>query len=195
MNWLYDNIPFIQIQGDRINVFGGLWIICMTLITYSFLRKVKPFSEYKRKVKLSLTVLISFLIPLFYYKIMDSFFMVAQILSGHEYMVTANSGNWNWPVYWFTTGLLLICMVVTLSWIVKTFGLKQYVTIKISSVLLVLAVVGFWVWQLTFYPYDYAVLSGLQRVDVFWHTYPELFFLYAILYISFWRGSLIKVRE
>jgi len=185
-------VPFIQLWGSRINLLGALWQLGLILLTYNFLRKIEPFTQYRRNIRFVLANVVGFLIVLAYHQIVDSAFIVLEIFSGHEYMIVGEAENWSWPTFWITILWCFLFMSLIIQWIVKTYKLGKYLKIGATSVLSMLLVVILWDFHLTFFPYDYAVLTGQLRITVFWAVYPELYICYLFLYISLWNNSLVK---
>lgn len=185
--WLYNTVPFIQFLGNRINIVGATWLIFLAFITGNFLRKAKPFNEYRKVTNLFLTNAIGAILVYSFYKLIDSFFMASQIFSGHDYMVSANLPSWSWTYYWINFASTFLVMAIIAYITIRAFKLESYLQFNRRSIAFVMLVVGLWIYFLTYFPYDYAVLSGQQRITVFWATYPEIYLGYALLYLSLWK--------
>jgi len=189
--WLYNTIPFIQLYGKRANIVGFLWLVCLTFITYAFLPRINPFKNSSKKTLVVvslvfLNLIVSALIVYTFHQYFDYIFQVVEVAT-HPSMITGNAPSWSWLTYWFGLLWRLILLSLILLWIFKTYGLGKFLSFNRRTLIASILVVSWWIYFLTYYPYDYAALAGEQRIIVFWATYPELYILYGILYLSFWN--------
>lgn len=190
---LYETIPFLQIQNERINIVGLLWWVLLSLVTFRWLMQIHPFQSSKNLKYVKLFNLVSSgLIVKFIHQYLDDVFILLEIFSGHGYMISANKPLWNWTVFWITFVWLAVFSTLIMGYLVKLYHLDRYVKPRWNTVFMVACTMFVWYYHLVEYPFDYAVAVGVERIEMFWRTYLPLYLCYGGVYLSLWEPKLIN---
>lgn len=181
MYWLYSTIPFIQLLGNRFNILGLFWFASLTILTYLCLKRSKfTFGAKTKKIHyLGLSAISIFLVWVFY-RTLDELLTIFTVVSWDS---TLLSFSLKTVTFWFgkisSYSIIFLCLV----FLFRSLKIK-ILTMKWFSWLIFYFVMIVQRWSVSIFKMDYAVLTGLERITVFWNFYPILYFSYAILYLS-----------
>lgn len=193
LKWLYLNVPNLQLQGSRTNVVSVFWLLAVAWHTYRFLAKNSPVEERTVWVKLA-----EFFACLgfgkAYHQLLDSTFMVLQFLSGNGLMLSGGDPAWSWMLWGFGVATYTPFAYFYMKAVMDIYKLKDWFRWNPFCYYFLFMICGVWGWFLIRYPYDYAVLSGSFRVEVYWATYPLVYGSYFLLYLSLWDSSVLNSR-
>lgn len=187
-NWLYSTIPFIQLLGNRFNILGFFWFSILTSLTYYCLNK----SDYSFGVKIkdkpkfihNLGLLgISIFTVWVFYRFLDELLTIFTVVSWDSSLL---SFSFNSLTFWFGKILSYSILFLGFAYLFKTlkiniFKMEWYSWIIMFFVAIVQR------WSVSIFKVDYAVLTGAERITVFWKFYPILYISYAVLYLTVFK--------
>lgn len=193
-NWLYSTIPFIQLLGNRFNILGFFWFSILTSLTYYCLNKssfsfgVVGSNPTKPKFIQYLGLLgISIFTVWVFYRMLDELLTIFTVVSWDSSLL---SFSFNSLTFWFGKILSYSILFLGFAYLFKTLKIKIF-KMEWFSWLIFYFVMVVQRWSVSIFKVDYAVLSGVERVTVFWRFYPILYLSYAILYLSVFKMGLI----
>jgi len=181
ITWLYTTIPFIQLFNNRFNILGLFWFIALTGLTLICLKR----SEFSFGVKtqtvhyLGLLAVSIFTVWVFY-RSLDELLTIFTVVSWDTTLLSLSLET---LTFWFGKGLSYSILLLSLMYIFNFLKINIFKMGLLSWVVLVfIALIQRW--SVSIFKVDYAVLTGLERITVFWTFYPILYLSYAVLYLS-----------
>lgn len=179
--WLYSTIPFIQLFNNRFNILGLFWFIALTGLTLLCLKKNKfDFGAKTKKVHYFGLVSVSIFIVWVFYRMLDELLTIFTVVSWDPSLLNLNPEA---LFFWLGKGLSFSILLIGLYYLFNYLKIKIFKFGILPWIILVL-VAGIQRWSVHIFKVDYAVLTGLERITVFWTFYPILYISYAVLYFS-----------
>lgn len=180
-NWLYSTIPFIQLLGNRFNILGLFWFVALTILTLFCLKRSEfTFGAKTKKIHyLGLSAISVFLVWVFY-RSLDELLTIFTVVSWDGRLLSISLMS---LTFWISKLLSYSILLIGLYYIFNSLKINIFKMEWLSwFVLVIIAVIQRW--SVSIFKIDYAVLTGLERISVFWTFYPILYLSYAVLYLS-----------
>lgn len=187
--WLYSTIPFIQLFNNRFNVLGLFWFISLTGLTYFCLRRSNFSFGDKTKDKPKFTSMFTYYLGLLaisiftvwvFYRFLDELLTIFTVVSWDASLLSLYPES---IIFWIGKILSYSIVLLGLVYIFKSLKIQIF-KMKWFSWLIFYSIMVIQRWSVSIFKIDYAVLTGLERINVFWTFYPILYFSYAVLYLS-----------
>ena len=179
LEWLYVTIPFIQLWGNRFNIMGFAWFLWLTVLTVYQVKQLQvlyTFTRWKRNVVL---VGVSVFTVWVFYRMLDELLTIFTVVRSDVSLLTF---QWESVVFWMGKGLSYSILILGFIYLVKVFHIHRIFHIDAYVPLIAVLVVAVQQWSVTVFKWDYALLSGVDRITVFWMFYPLLYLSYALFY-------------
>jgi len=188
LGWLYSTIPFIQLLGNRFNVLGFFWFTFLTLLTLKCISD----SDYsfgarsKRIHNVGITAISIFSVWVFY-RSLDEILTIMTVLSLNPTLLQFSS---DFVMFWFGKILSYSIVILGINYLFIFLKLKRFFKLRTISKPIFPFVAFVQYWSVGVFKSDYAVLTGSERISVFWMFYPILYVSYSILYLTLfnWRN-------
>ncbi len=184
----------MQMLGARVNIVGLLWQIVLTVQLYTIMRPRFPSRGKAVIIESGVCFIVAAFVVKAVHQMLDSVFMLLEVLSGNAGMISANDPAWNWGVYWFFYVFTLVFCVLVLKEVFKLYRMKSFIRWGLATSFAFVLVVLMWCYHLAYFPYDYAVLVGELRLKVFWAVYVPLYFSYGLFYCALWNRDELEKR-
>jgi len=158
----------------------GLTFFCLKNNDYSFGSRTR-YIHY-----LGLFAISTFTIWVFY-RSLDELLTIFTVVSWDPSLISLTFKS---LTFWFGKILSYFIIFLGLSYLFNFLELKKFFKLRWFSWLIFYFVMFIQRWSVSVFRVDYAVLTGLERITVFWKFYPLLYISYAILYLSVFKGGL-----
>lgn len=179
--WLYSTIPFIQLLGNRFNILGLFWFSILTGLTSFRLNRTDfSFGAKTKKIHYLGLLGISIFSVWVFYRLLDELLTIFTVVSWDANLLNLQPEA---LFFWMGKGLSYSILLIGLYYLFNHLKIEIFKMGGISwTILLIVAMVQ--KWSVSIFKVDYAVLTGLERITVFWSFYPILYLTYAVLYYS-----------
>ena len=187
--WLYSTIPFIQLFNNRFNILGFVWFISLTTLTLKCISD----SDYsfgvrsKRIHYLGITAISIFIVWVFY-RSLDEILTIFTVISWDSSLIFFSLDS---IIFWFGKLLSYSIVLLGVTYIYNSLKLSWLFKPRTLTGLIIPFVAYIQYWSVEVFKTDYAVLTGIERITVFWTFYPILYISYSILYLSLFNWRIV----
>ena len=179
---LYTTIPFIQLVGNRFNILGLVWFLVLTGLTFKYLSKRNfSFGAPSKKIHYIGLLGITIFTVWVFYRSLDEILTIFTVLSWDASLLSISIKS---LIFWIGKILSYLILMISSSYLNGQFKINQLFKIRYFSLIIMVFVVIIQIWSISIFKIDYAILTGTERITVFWKTYPIMYISYAILYYS-----------
>lgn len=179
---LYTTIPFIQLVGNRFNILGFVWFLVLTGLTFKYLSKRNfSFGVQNKKIHYIGLLGITIFTVWVFYRSLDEILTIFTVLSWDASLLSISIKS---SIFWIGKILSYSILTISSSYLNGQFRINQLFKIRYFSLIIMVFVIIIQIWSVGIFKDDYAVLTGTERITVFWTFYPILYISYFILYYS-----------